>query len=145
MKLERRAVILGAAGRDGGRVHGDHQIPGIGGRCYPAALAGPRYPSGIPIVDEATLEALCRRERYETPTDLDAAGCRVEEREEYEPHLVVGNVVFVGVVDAEVVVAATPVDLARLIHTRKGVVRARYEFAEASGSVLGALRGSLRR
>ena len=29
--------------------------------------------------------------------DLDAAGCTLEEREEYEPHLVAGNVVFAGV------------------------------------------------
>src|SRR5690606_23300060 len=35
------------------------QIPGIAGRRYPSALAGPRYPAGIPIEDEARLEALC--------------------------------------------------------------------------------------
>ena len=36
------------------------QIPGIAGRRYPPELAGPLYPEGIPIVDEAELEALCR-------------------------------------------------------------------------------------
>ena len=36
------------------------QIPGIGGRFYPPALAGSLYPRGIPIVEEAQLEALCR-------------------------------------------------------------------------------------
>jgi predicted GTPase len=41
--------------------------------------------------------------------------------------------------DAEVVVAATPVDLARLIEIDKPVVRARYEFAEAGEPGLGAL------
>lgn len=41
-------------------------------------------------------------------------------------------------VDAEVVVAATPVDLARLIDAGKPVIRARYEFAEASAPGLGA-------
>ena len=203
---KRRVVILGAAGRDFHNfnvVYRDDpavtvvaftatQIPGISGRRYPPALAGPRYPSGIPIVDESTLETLCRREtvtevvfaysdvsyehvmrvgsralatgadfvllgpertmlragvpviavsavrtgcgkspiarwlgrrlraggrrvavlrhpmpyadlerqrsqRFETPADLDAAGCTVEEREEYEPHLAAGNVVFAGV------------------------------------------------
>jgi predicted GTPase len=34
--------------------------------------------------------------------------------------------------DAEVVVSATPVDLARLLHPAKPVVRARYEFEDAS-------------
>jgi len=38
-----------------------------------------------------------RSQRFETPADLDAAGCTVEEREEYEPHLAAGNVVFAGV------------------------------------------------
>jgi predicted GTPase len=36
------------------------QIPGIDGRLYPAALAGPGYPEGIPIEPEARLEALIR-------------------------------------------------------------------------------------
>jgi predicted GTPase len=40
---------------------------------------------------------------------------------------------------AEVVVAATPVDLARLIAVSQPVVRARYEFAEASQPGLGAV------
>jgi len=70
----RRVLILGAAGRDFHNfnvVFRDDpasivvgftatQIPGIAGRRYPAALAGPRYPDGIPIDDEAELEALCR-------------------------------------------------------------------------------------
>jgi predicted GTPase len=34
------------------------QIPGIDDRCYPASLAGPRYPDGIPIRPEADLEAI---------------------------------------------------------------------------------------
>jgi predicted GTPase len=40
-------------------------------------------------------------------------------------------------VDADVVVAATPVDLARLIAIDKPVVRARYEFAETASPGLG--------
>ncbi|TAK40301.1 MAG: GTPase [Betaproteobacteria bacterium] len=75
----RRVVILGAAGRDFHNfnvVYRDApdcevvaftaaQIPGIAGRRYPAALAGARYPNGIPIVDEAGLEALLREARAE--------------------------------------------------------------------------------
>jgi predicted GTPase len=201
-----RIVILGAAGRDFHNfnvVYRDDpavevvaftgaQIPGIGGRRYPASLAGPRYPEGIPIEDEAGLEAICRRrqvdrvafaysdvshravmtlasralatgadfellgprrtmltagvpviaisavrtgcgksqtsrwltarlrdrgrrvavlrhpmpygdlerqrvQRFARSRDLDAARCTAEEREEYEPHLAAGHVVFAGV------------------------------------------------
>jgi predicted GTPase len=42
------------------------QIPNIAGRKYPSALAGPGYPSGIPIVPEAELTELVRRERVDT-------------------------------------------------------------------------------
>ncbi len=201
-----RILILGAGGRDFhvfNRLFRDDadaevvaftatQIPGIAGRRYPAVLAGPLYPAGIPIVDEAELEANCRRlavdrvvfaysdvphahvmhlasrvlaagasfelpgpastqivagvpviavsavrtgcgksqvarylarllrdagrrvavirhpmpygdlarqavQRFATRGDLDAAACTIEEREEYEPHLAVGNIVFAGV------------------------------------------------
>jgi predicted GTPase len=199
-----RIVILGAGGRD---FHDfnfyfrpralDHvvaftaaQIPDIANRVYPPSLAGPRYPRGIPIVAEAQLEDLLRRERvdevvfaysdvshehvmhlasialaagagfrllgprdtmlsarvpviavcavrtgagksaiarhlagalrprrvvvirhpmaygdlerqavqrFAADDDLTAAGVTVEEREEYEPHLAAGNVVYAGV------------------------------------------------
>ncbi len=70
----RRVVILGAGGRDFhdfAVVFRDDpdvevvaftaaQIPGIDDRTYPASLAGPRYPAGIPIRPEAELEALVR-------------------------------------------------------------------------------------
>jgi len=201
-----RVVIVGAAGRDFHNfnvVYRDDpssqvvaftaaQIPGIADRRYPAALSGPLYPQGIPIVDEAELESVCRRhgvdevvfaysdvthavvmhlasralavgadftllgpkrtmlksrlpviavsaartgcgksqtsrlisrrlratglrvavlrhpmpygdlvaqrvQRFATAADLDAAHCTNEEREEYEPHLEIGNVVFAGV------------------------------------------------
>ncbi|MBW8271258.1 cyclic 2,3-diphosphoglycerate synthase [Caldovatus sp. SYSU G05006] len=36
------------------------QIPGIAGRRYPPELAGPLYPDGIPIVEEAELPRLVR-------------------------------------------------------------------------------------
>ncbi len=199
-------MILGAAGRDFhvfNTVYRDDpaaavvaftatQIPGIAGRRYPASLAGPRYPEGIPIEAETDLERICRREsvtqvvfaysdvshahvmrlgsralaagadfillgpartmlpaavpvvavcavrtgcgkspiarwlgrrlrdaghrvavlrhpmpygdlerqrvqRFGGAADLDAAACSVEEREEYEPHLAAGNVVYAGV------------------------------------------------
>jgi predicted GTPase len=38
-----------------------------------------------------------RVQRFASRTDLDAAQCTLEEREEYEPHLAAGNVVFAGV------------------------------------------------
>jgi predicted GTPase len=41
--------------------------------------------------------------------------------------------------DAEVVVAATPIDLAALVRPRKPVVRARYEYADAGEPTLGAI------
>ena len=212
---ERRVVICGAAGRDFHNFNvafrGDRatsivaftatQIPGIEGRRYPAALAGEGYPDGIPILAEAELEAVCRRERvtqvlfaysdvthaevmhlasralaagadfsimgpsatmlrsakpvvavsavrtgcgksqaarhlsnalgaagrrvavlrhpmpygdllrhrvqsFRSLTDLDAAECTLEEREEYEPHIAAGSGVFAGVDTAAVLEAA---------------------------------------
>ncbi len=211
----RRVVICGAAGRDFHNfnvVYRDDpafvvvaftatQIPGIADRRYPAALAGPRYPDGIPILDEVWLDDICRRERVDEvvfaysdvshghvmalasralavgadfrllgphhtmlearlpvvavsavrtgcgkssvarwlasrlrerdrrvaiirhpmpytdlaaqrvqrfafPADLDAAGCTIEEREEYEPHLALGTIVYAGVDYAAIVDAA---------------------------------------
>ena len=75
--MAQRVVILGAAGRD---FHNFNvafrddpgcevvaftaaQSPGIAGRRYPGALAGPRYPEGIPIVAEDRLEQLIREQR----------------------------------------------------------------------------------
>lgn len=68
----RRVVIMGAGGRDFHNfnlVYRDNeavnvvaftaaQIPGIADRTYPPSLAGPRYPDGIPIVDEKGLDEL---------------------------------------------------------------------------------------
>jgi predicted GTPase len=177
------------------------QIPGIAGRRYPPSLAGELYPTGIPIVEEAKLEELCRSERvqrvvfaysdvshervmglasrvlaagpdfvllgpdrtmlqsrlpvvavsavrtgcgksqtarwlsqrirarglraavirhpmpygdlgrqavqrFTTLADLARAECTIEEREEYEPHLATGNLVYAGVDYARVVARA---------------------------------------
>ena len=67
-----RVLILGAAGRDFhdfNLLYRDDpdvevvaftaaQIPGIQDRRYPPSLAGPLYPDGMPIRDEAELEDL---------------------------------------------------------------------------------------
>ena len=64
-----KVIILGAAGRDFHNFNCVYrnnpgyevvaftatQIPDIDGRRYPASLAGPHYPQGIPIEDEADL------------------------------------------------------------------------------------------
>jgi len=201
-----RIVIMGAAGRDFHNFNTAYrddpgvevvaftatQIPEIAGRRYPAVLAGPRYPDGIPIVEEGDLADLCgaqdidqvvfaysdvdhgtvmhrasvalaagadfvllgpdstmidaavpvisvcavrtgcgksqvtrwlsRRltarglkvaairhpmpygdlarqavQRFATKADLDAAECTVEEREEYEPYIALGSVMYAGV------------------------------------------------
>ena len=70
----KRVVIMGAAGRDFHdfnvvyRTDPDvevvaftaTQIPGIANRRYPAELAGPLYPEGIPILPESDLETIIR-------------------------------------------------------------------------------------
>ncbi|MHB0985584.1 MAG: hypothetical protein ACYC05_08345 [Sulfuricella sp.] len=75
MAPARKAIILGAAGRDFHNFNvffRDHpgyevaaftaaQIPYIEHRTYPAFLAGPRYPAGIPIFPENELPGLIRR------------------------------------------------------------------------------------
>jgi predicted GTPase len=71
----RRIVIMGAAGRDFHNFNVVYrarpdvdvvaftaaQIPGIARRRYPPVLAGPLYPEGVPIEDEADLEEICTR------------------------------------------------------------------------------------
>jgi len=202
----KKVLILGAAGRDFHNFNCVYredpetrvvaftatQIPDIAGRRYPASLAGPQYPDGIPIEDEREMERLIRDlgvdevvfaysdvshvhvmdrasralacgadfrilgpratelkscrpviavcairtgcgksqtsrylvrvlrglgrrvavvrhpmpygdlasqavQRFASREDLDAARCTIEEREEYEPHLDQGAVVFAGV------------------------------------------------
>ena len=74
--MQRRVIIMGAAGRDfhnfNSAFRGDPattvvaftatQIPYIDDRTYPAALAGPAYPQGIPIVPEERLDDLIAAE-----------------------------------------------------------------------------------
>jgi predicted GTPase len=47
-----------------------------------------------------------RVQRFASMADLDRAQCAAEEREEYEPHIAAGNVVFAGVDYAEILRAA---------------------------------------
>ncbi|WP_455211831.1 cyclic 2,3-diphosphoglycerate synthase [Kaarinaea lacus] len=42
-------------------------------------------------------------QRFAKRVDLDAANCTIEEREEYEPHLAIGNIVYAGVDYAKIV------------------------------------------
>jgi len=77
--MTQRAVILGAAGRDFHnfnvffRENPDYdvvaftatQIPDIEGRRYPAALAGERYPDGIPIEAESELASIIRERKVD--------------------------------------------------------------------------------
>lgn len=49
-----------------------------------------------------------RVQRFASRADLDAARCTIEEREEYEPHIEAGNVVFAGVDYAAILAAAEP-------------------------------------
>ena len=72
LSLRRRVIILGAAGRDFHnflRCYRNDpqtevvaftatQIPSIADRRFPASLAGPAYPDGIPIYPETDLEGL---------------------------------------------------------------------------------------
>jgi predicted GTPase len=212
---KRKLIILGAAGRD---FHDFNtywrdnpdvevvaftatQIPDIHGRTYPAVLAGPKYPKGIPIYAEEELPELIRRhgvdlctiaysdlphevvmhkaalvnaagadfiilghkhtmlksrlpviavcavrtgagksqtsravvrvlkklgkkvaavrhpmpygdlskqicQRYATYEDLDRYECTIEEREEYEPHIDAGNIIYAGVDYARILAEA---------------------------------------
>jgi predicted GTPase len=45
-------------------------------------------------------------QRYETYADLDRYNCTIEEREEYEPHLVRGNILYAGVDYQEILTRA---------------------------------------
>jgi predicted GTPase len=212
---KQRLVILGAAGRDfhDFNVHWRDdpscevvaftaaQIPNIAGRVYPPALAGPRYPQGVPIYPEEQLDELIAKhdvrlvamaysdlpheevmhkaaranaagadfimlgwratmlesrkpvvavcavrtgcgksqttrrvasflramgkriaavrhpmpygdlpkqvcQRFATLEDLDRHECTIEEREEYEPHIMAGNLVFAGIDYAKILAAA---------------------------------------
>ena len=72
--MKKKIIIMGAAGRDFHNFNlcfrhdpskevvafTANQIPEIGARTYPAALAGPLYPTGIPVHAEAELAGLIK-------------------------------------------------------------------------------------
>ncbi|MBW7933671.1 MAG: GTPase [Gemmatimonadaceae bacterium] len=74
-----RTIIMGAAGRDFHNFNVQYrddprydvvaftatQIPNIDGRRYPASLAGPLYPKGIPILPEEELASIIPAERID--------------------------------------------------------------------------------
>jgi predicted GTPase len=80
----------------------------------------------------------CQRvQRLVTLVDLTDAQCTTEEREEYEPHIALGTIVFAGVdyaairrASPDIVVCATPANLAASILIGSRVTRARYDFVE---------------
>lgn len=59
-----------------------------------------RHPMPYGDLEAATVQ------RFATLADIDAANCTSEEREEYEPHLSFGNVVFAGVDYAKILALA---------------------------------------
>src|SRR6266481_389276 len=106
-----RILIMGAAGRDFHNfnlVFRDNpacqvvaftatQIPNIEGRTYPATLKAMgkrlvvvRHP--MPYGD-LTRQAV---QRFATMDDLTKENVTIEEREEYEPHIARGSIVFAG-------------------------------------------------
>ncbi len=77
--MQRRLLIMGAAGRDFHNFNVAYrdnpeveviaftatQIPFIDDRTYPASLAGERYPRGIPIHDESMLNQLIKEQKID--------------------------------------------------------------------------------
>jgi len=77
--MQRRVLIMGAAGRDFHNFNVTYredprvnvvaftatQIPFIDDRMYPASLAGERYPAGIPIHDESMLSQLIKEQKID--------------------------------------------------------------------------------
>jgi predicted GTPase len=76
---KRRALIVGAAGRDFHNFNSFFrnnknyevvcftaaQIPGIAGRKYPPSLPGKLYPKGIPIHAEERLESIIKSKKID--------------------------------------------------------------------------------
>ena len=67
-------------------------------RAIGLRVAVVRHPMPYGVLEREAVQ------RFTTREDLSAADCTIEEREEYEPHLAAGNIVFAGV------------DYARILH-----------------------------
>ncbi len=132
--MTRRILIMGAAGRDFHLFNccfRDHpefnvvaftatQIPHIDDRRYPAALAGKRYPNGIPIFPEEDLDDLLRRESIDEVifaySDVNFAYID-ERRRQVEAH---GAAFSLFDVDASMLAAKKPVIAITAVRTGCG-------------------------
>jgi len=104
-----------------------------GGMRYGAGLIAARAAGAIIVDPRPCAAPLLREVLAQNPhieSVLPAMG--------YSPAQLEALAATIDAADAEVVVSATPVDLARLLHPAKPVVRARYEFEEASRPGLAA-------
>ena len=100
-----------------------------GGMRYGAGVVAARNGGAAAIVDPRELATGTMRDvygRYDIGPVLPAMGYSGTQLHEFEQ--------MINAADADVVVIATPVDLARLITIGKPSVRVRYELAEADGS-----------
>jgi predicted GTPase len=98
-----------------------------GGMRFGAGLVAARAAGAI-IVDPRPFAAPLLREVFARHPHIES----VVPAMGYSPAQVEALAATIDASDAEVVVSATPVDLARLAHLRKRLVRARYEFEDAS-------------
>jgi predicted GTPase len=98
-----------------------------GGMPFGAGLVAARA-VGATIVDPRPFAAPLLREVFARHPHIES----VLPAMGYSPAQLEALAATINAADAEVVVAATPIDLARLLHPGKPVVRARYEFEDAS-------------
>jgi predicted GTPase len=101
-----------------------------GGMTYGAGVVAARQGGAAEIVDPRALATGSIREiytKYDIGPVLPAMGYSPGQLSELEQ--------MINAADADVVVIATPVDLARLVSIRKPAVRVRYDLVEAEGSV----------
>jgi predicted GTPase len=104
-----------------------------GGMRFGAGLVAARA-AGASIVDPRPFAAPAIREVLERHPHIES----VLPAMGYSPAQLDALAATINAAPADVVVAATPIDLARLLHPAKPVVRARYEFEDASSPGLEA-------
>ena len=98
-----------------------------GGMRFGAGLVAARA-AGATIVDPRPFAAPLIREVFAQYPHIES----VLPAMGYSPAQLEALAATINAADAEVVVSATPIDLARLLHPGKPVVRARYEFEDAT-------------
>jgi predicted GTPase len=103
-----------------------------GGMAYGAGVVAARRFGAAMLVDPRTAAVGTIAEALARYPDLEplvpALGYGAEQTADLEATL--------NAVDADLVVAATPIDLARLLHLDKPVTRVRYELVQVSGTAL---------